>query len=485
MKVILGHVFNRVDVPPLIWDPDSTQSINPHLLISGSSGSGKTTLIKYLVSKQAQGDNEQKGKHIYIFDLKGDMLIKDDKGEKIGNYIELTSWGSAYGINPFEFDTGLPRDVLQDVINNKHEVTDDELSILKNSGPKIQVERLVEIIKKNFLPNMSTQQNGVFSKLFNDTYKAKGIIYNDYKTWLNPLPSFNDTLELINRIENTVNDKDSLNFDKETVDFIKNIHEKIYSFQDSLEDEPSKELMTELKSQLDTSFSSYLEFCMKTYERKESMLNNEWLKMKNIDIKKDYLEDDTIKIMMKISSYIKIFQKISVFHDRQLPVKAGLNVINISGLEVSTQKFIVDILLGKIFTACKVRGDYTKRKNKTRGEKCDTIVVIDESKLVVGNARQKNDPYSYLNRIATESRGYGLGLLVASQSAVHFPVDFMKNFDSQILLNTTIADLEVTKKSFSVPAELLTFTQKQYGNALIKVKASFVKAKLSLPNISE
>ncbi len=486
MKITLGQVFNRDDVPPLVWDPDSKNSTNPHILITGSSGSGKSTLIRYLISKQAQGDpeNNQLGKHIYVFDLKGDMIIKNDKGEPIGNYIQLTSWGSAYGINPFEFDTGLPKNIIQDIIDDKHQVTADELKILKNSGTKIQVERLIEIIKKNFLPNMSTQQNDVLKKLFDDTYIMKGIIYNDYKTWLNDLPSFKDTFELIERIRSFQSNQESAYFDDETISFIKDIHKNVYLVQDIMKEvdeadniKIKEEKLTSIKQKLNATLSSYFDNCVSSYKQQESTINSEWFASHNIDIN-EYIDKDVFKTLVKLSSYIKGFNKMSVFHAKPLPVKAGLNIIEISGLEVSTQRFIVDILLGKIFTACKIRGEYVKRKNKVRGEKCDTFVVIDESKLVAGSASQKKDPYSFLNRIASESRGYGLGLLVASQSAAHFPEEFTKNFDSQILLKTNIADLDVAKRSFGVPTELLVFTQKRYGNALVKLNSAFIKTKL-------
>ena len=104
--------------------------------------------------------------------------------------------------------------------------------------------------------------------------------------------------------------------------------------------------------------------------------------------------------------------------------------------------------------------------------------MVDESKLIAGTARDKNDPYSYLNRTATEARGFGFGIIVAAQSAEHFPPEFLKNFDAQIILNTGIADFDSVRKSFGIDKPLLEFTQNGWGNALVKTGKKFSKVKL-------
>ena len=41
---IFGKLANRPELPPIIWNPDSKESLNPHLLLCGGSGAGKTIL---------------------------------------------------------------------------------------------------------------------------------------------------------------------------------------------------------------------------------------------------------------------------------------------------------------------------------------------------------------------------------------------------------------------------------------------------------
>lgn len=470
---IFGKLANRPELPPIVWNPDSKQSINPHMLICGGSGAGKTTLLLSLAAHLAL-----EAKHVFIFDLKGDMKVKDSNGNIIGNYIEFTAWNSQYGINPFEFDTGVTEEELKDIILTKN-MSDIQRFKIQNSGPKVQVERIVEIIKKNFLPNMGTNQKDILTFLLTDTYMSKGFKYDDINTWLQELPSLSDTMELISRIKAFAVNPGAANIHNDSLEFIFNIQNTIVEYKKDINETKAKsEIPDDLKDRASKLFGEYLKKGFDAFNPNTINSNDSWFSDKGIEVEK-YTSKDALRTIEKLASYISALVSSGVFHSARPPVKPGLNIINISGLDVAVQRFVVDIWLGKVFKSCKIRGTYSERPNKSRGEKCDTYVIIDESKLIAGTSRDKNDPYSYLNRIATEARGFGLGLIVAAQSAEHFPPEFLKNFDSQIILNTGVADFETVRKSFSIDKELLKFTQQAFGNALIKTGVVFNKVKLS------
>lgn len=480
MEFTFGTHVNRPELPLIKWKPDSKESMNAHMLLTGGSGSGKTTLLLKIARELALSN-----KHVFIFDLQGNMIVKDNLGNKIGNYIDFTAWDSKYGINPFEFETGVSNEELEEIISSGT-MSDAQKYKVRNSGPKVQVERIIEIIKKNFLPNMGTNQKDYLMYLFSDTYLCKDFKYNDVTSWLNELPSLADTQKLIDRIKSHSLSDDGTVFDEESVNLITNIQGNIIglnSLLSRLEEANDKEevekLISDLKKKAHDSLDSYIEIGIKNYTEKNISKNKEWFNARNINAEK-YSSKEAMRTIEKMSSYINALVDSGVFHSTKPPVKNGLNVINISGLDVKIQRFMVDIWLGKVFKSCKIRGTYSERSNKMRGEKFDTIVVIDESKLIAGSSRDKNDPYSYLNRIATESRGVGLGLVVGAQSAEHFPQEFLKNFDSQIILNTGIADFDAVRKSFGLDKTLLEFTQGGWGNALVKTGRNFSKVKLEV-----
>jgi len=479
MDYIFGKLANRPEVQPIIWNPDSFISKNQHMLICGGSGAGKTTLLLDIVKYLANAK-----KHIFLFDLKGDMIVKDDNGDTMGNYIEFTAWDSEYGINPFEFDTGVSLEELS-LLNVSGDGNKEQQFKIKNSGPKVQVERLIEIIKKNFLPNMGTYQKDMLMFLLSDTYLSKGFVYNKTDTWLNDLPSLKDTQELIQRIIDYSLNSEGVALQEEDVEFISEIQKDIIGIKglknrlsDTDDTAEVEKLIQEKKDKITKSMDEYIEYGINTFKEENISSNAEWFKSREIDISK-YSSKEAIRTIEKLSSYINALVESGVFHSSRPPVKNGLNIINISGLDVAIQRFIVDVWLGKVFKSCKIRGTYSERTNKTRGEKCDTFAIIDESKLIAGNSREKNDPYSYLNRIATEARGFGFGLIVAAQSAEHFPEEFLKNFESQVILSTSIADSDSVRKFFGVNKQLLEFTQNGWGNALVKTGKQFNKIKLN------
>lgn len=478
---LIGKLANRPDVPEIIWNPDAQSSVNPHMLFTGSSGAGKTSFLKKIIRHLNDID-----KHVIVFDLKGDMTIKDKDGNILGNYINFTAWDSPYGINPFEIDTGVRVEELEKIIENGvNNITEEESFKVRNSGPKVQVDRIIEIIQKNFLPNMGAYQKDILRYLLADTYLSKGFKYNDITTWLNDLPSLKDTQELIKRIKSFADSPSGTIFDEESIGFIQDVKADIVGIkslesriEESNDKEEIKQLMQKLSEKSHKALDEYMEYGSNIYTERNISANDEWFKARGINTE-NYSTKEAIRTVEKMSSYINALVDSGVFHSVRPPVKKGLNIVNISGLDIEIQRFIVDVWLGKVFKACKIRGNYADRTDKSRGEKCDTFAILDELKLIAGSSREKNNPYSYLNRIATEARGIGFGLIVAAQSAEHFPPEFLKNFDSQLIFKTGIADFDTVRKSFGLEKSALEFTQNGMGNALVKVGRKFEKVKVN------
>jgi len=160
---------------PVGWDPDSEAIGNPHIILSGESGSGKSYLLRDIVKWLALPTSARNGKHIYIIDLHGDLKIPGIEE----NHIEFTGRNSPHGINPFEFDK-------------------DE----RNGGSAVQVEMIVTMVKKAFLPKMGARQEALLRQLLLDCYQLKGIDDNDISTWDNELPSMETLLNLIRQVIN-------------------------------------------------------------------------------------------------------------------------------------------------------------------------------------------------------------------------------------------------------------------------------------------
>ncbi|MBN2606848.1 MAG: DUF853 family protein [Thiotrichales bacterium] len=486
---ILGKHANRPELPPLTWNPDSPNSVNPHLLLCGGSGSGKTTLLLSLASYLAE-----RGKHIFILDLKGDMVVRDSTGNIIGNYIEFTAWDSPYGLNPFEFSYGMTEEELTSLIE-KGTPSSEEIFKLKNSGPKVQINRIIDIFKE-FMPNMGAMQKNVIAMALGDTYRLKGIEYDDYSTWTKELPSLKDTLFLFSRIKEEILCMEPDLIDSDTNKFLtrsRRLLAKKAKLMQQLDEANAAGKKTEtIESKIEgceqdalSLFTEYFnsefdKFTSRNAEDEPEEDAGEYPPLSTYGINiKDYASKKVLTTLETVEAYLKALESSGVFHDNKPPVKAGLNIINISGLDLEPQKFCVNLFLTRIFNFCKIRGPYHNLPNKHRGQKVDTYVLIDESKLIVSSKDRQVGSLTYLNRIATEARGYGLGICLGSQSAEHFISEALKNFDSQIILNTSAADFDIARKSFGIDKPLLEFTNKGWGKALVKCGREFVKINLA------
>lgn len=423
-------MFGRGHTNPkklLTWNPDNIKTMNPHGLICGISGAGKTTLLKQIV-QYLQNQN----KHIYLIDLQGDLGMDGE------NHIEFNAWGAKYGINPFEFDMGVSVEVLTNLITEGIQLEGELESLIKNSGPIVQVQIMVEIIRKNFFQNLGPNQDAVLNKLFLDTYQMKGIIHDDFTTWLKPLPDMHDTQELIEQIEGTWE-----------------------LIQIRMKEEKVKIITTSIVRE--------------TYENLSELEKKFWIDTGINPL--EYMERTTFKTVKNLQFHIIALVKSGVFHSNVPPVRAGLNRLNMSGLRHEIQRVMSDIFIGKIFRACKLRGEYKTRADKGRGELCDTFIIVDEGKLIVPSGKAKNDPYSYLNRIITEARKYGLGLIIVVQTPNHLPDEFLRNVYMQVILTMNESDYESARRCFDLRDKELLKQTKTFGVGLVKDKVGFTSTR--------
>lgn len=483
---VLGEYANKKHLPPLVWNPDSREASNQHGLIVGKSGSGKTSTLIHIV-EHLHGED----KHIYVFDFKGDLKFRDKEGNIVGNYIEFTAWDSEYGLNIFEFDYGITPKELKEIIDSGKELTSQQSFAIRNAGPKVQITRIIELIKKNFLSAMGNVQSDMLYNLLRDTYILNGFVLKDYTTWLSPLPTLDDLLGLIDAIRECLSGKGS-GEDHLSQDFIRNLKthivgvgalEKRLQFDDEVA-ETKAEITSKIEQSKNKINEIFDEYCREAKSRFtpddiEKYNPAVWLELKGISLS-DYNAKNSLPTLEQLYSYLNRLRESEVFNDNPIPVKPGLNVFNLSGLDHDVKRFFSDISIGKIFRACKLRGDYKDRKNKSRGEKVDTYAVIDETETLAGDEKEKKDPFSFLNIIAKESRSIGFGLLVAAQSPKHFPHEFLRNFHLQIVLemNNSKSELEIASKAFGIDSGLVDYTMQGFGNALVKKGAVFEKIKL-------
>lgn len=474
---IFGPEMTAPHKDPVCWNPDSSLSINPHLMICGTSGSGKTTLMKQKVRYL-----QKRQKNIYLFDLQGDFKLEGE------NHIEFTAWNSEYGINPFDFDTGVQEAELKSIIDGVCIPTREQMSAIQNSGPEPHTQEMTETIKSIFMPNMGTSQEGVLKRLFKDTYKIKGIVHDDFKSWMLPLPSLIDMRELIVKIQEEFEGRD-IGLNRNAIKTMKNINKIIEEEAEDGGFEKLRELIDENeKIEAFVACHNLLESYLINHSLKQdSDKKDDFFSEFDIDVE-FYMKKDVIRVVEKLAFHVELLIESGVFHSKKPPTVAGLNRIDISGLRLEIQRIFVRIFTSRIFRGCKIRGPYldlpTRASNEKKtlksrvvNTKVDTYIVVDEARLVVPKGREKTDPSNVSTRITLEGRKYGLGQLLAAQSSGHYPEEFLKNFDAQVILTVNKADYDTTRKNFGIQKEQIDMTR-DYGIALVKTRVGFTPVRL-------
>lgn len=409
------------------WHPNEKENANPHLLVTGMSGSGKTSIIlntaKDLI---ALGRSEGKLITIMLLDLHGDMYTEGE------NHIEYTVRNSQYGINPFEFER-------------------DE----KNGGPVLGVLNIVQMFKADFWPQMGPLQEAVFKNLLLDTYRYKGILDSNPKTWPNDeesekLPTMKDLYKVFLMIKHLQEgDEDAGNR------FMK-ISSELYSYRqkhNASDVDKTKQKhadsIKERKKEFDSLYEKFYNYVFENSSDDEVIDGH--LEQYGIDIS-EYENKKTRGILENLEPYIKEFSELTIFNESVPKIIPGaINRFDISGF-TNMAKPEIALFFAKnwalrIFRKLKMQG----LSNRTK-----IFIVMDESRIVLPSGKEKSNPYHILNKIALEARKYGLGLIMGSQRVSHFSPDLLTSFYTKIILRTDATDVKST-------AALLGITKRDIG----------------------
>jgi len=410
-EFVFGNGYTNFKNKLFSWSADKAETQNGHMLIIGGSGSGKTRLLKKIVEYL-----KNREKQVYIIDFHGDIAVSDETCYK------FSLRNSQYGLNPFELELDVD-----------------------NGGPVAQANIVLSNFKKNFIPNIGAVQKSVLKRFLIDCYRYVGILDEDSSTWSKSIPSVSTMLELYTKILTVINSSSGHSIQKYL--------SKLAKLKRSREYEANPEKQDSLQKRLEKEVEKFNLACSRY---NDYLLLDKYKDMFNINISPHidtdfYLEDKASKAFSGLSPYLSELGTSSVFNDNKPPKARGIVRYDISGFtnvdKPSEAMFFADTVIQKIFRAVKMRGEY--RKLGKRG-KADTFIVIDESKLILPTGKDKENPYNILNRIVTESRKYGMALIIVSQRPDHFPEEMLSSIYTKIVLKINENDVKAAMKSLGI-----------------------------------
>lgn len=396
------------------WNPDGDDTQNPHLMIIGGSGSGKTRLLVHIIEYL-----HLINKQVYIIDFHGDIKTKHET-----HYI-FKSRNSEYGISFFNFS----KDV-------------------DNGGPAAQASILTAIFRKIITTRMGDIQKTVLKQFLIDCYRYVGILDEDESTWDNNIPTLETMTELYSIIINNIESGSGFSIVQEFAKL-----EKLKKKYEESNNEKQYEKLVKNLDELGLLYDRYRKY----------ILNNEYKEVfdvglyKNIDMK-FYMESSNLNALKSLSPYLHELKSGAVFNDNKPPKAQGIVRYDISGftnIEKPTEAmFFADITIQEIFRNIKMLGEYKNRSEEyrlRRGKKCDKFIVIDESKLVLPTGSDKENPFNILNRIVSEARKFGLGLIMIY---------------TKVILNMGDNDIAKSKNILGIKNDLLFRHQKESADGV-------------------
>jgi DNA helicase HerA-like ATPase len=404
------------------WDYRKEQ--NPHLMIVGKSGSGKTYLLRNILRHFALNERRI---HVFVIDFHGDLEI--DEAQTIEyNKNDINS----AGIGVFEFDY-----------------------YSKAGGIYNRVDELVKIFENSFFPQMSPLRKALLKKLLLDVYIRKGYDPDNKSTWdksLENLPTLEDLSEFIKEIIEILKD---LKQNKQEA----NYSIAVAHFKELLRHKSNYNNEKELLERADEIYDMY----------KQELLSDEVSIEEKLGIKdfSFYTKKNVLQALESIEIYINSMIESKIFSKANPTFEKGKNVFrfNLKYLEDDLMLFIANLIIQRIFTKLRMRYEYKQNTNVD----VNTYIVIDESKLILPNKERNNDLH-YVNRIVSEARKFGLGVILASQRMAHYSQEMLSNISTKVILNTDESEQPVVKKKMGIKDDKIfeQIKSKQYGIAYVK-----------------
>lgn len=373
---------------PVEWD--FGHASHPSLLIVGRSGTGKTHAIKRIVRALLA-----RGLNVHVIDSHGDIEVDGLATIPYG-------YASPYGINLFSVD---PHPEF--------------------GGPRATISQVANLLQRLHRA-MGQMQVAMFTHMAERLYQSRGFDMRNPDTWHQKPFTLADMIEAI---------------EAELI-----AHQTGISADAAVELIRLAERMRKLGEQLEA-----LPDCDERAHAEQEMqkASDRWREIMN-----SISEDDFARVIERIrsgfsfrgmQSLLLLLRHIAASgaFDGQEPspdAKRGMRHL-VRGLETDHQILLVDALLRRIF-------GHVARHCSRLNAGVTTYIVIDEVKLFAQGAFR--DPMHILNRLQTEARKYGIGVILAAQSIRHMPADVLETFATSIVMPLSPAAMRETARAFQL-----------------------------------
>lgn len=446
---------------------------NAHMLIAGKSGTGKTYTLRRIVSQLVKPLPTRKPVRVYVFDVHGDMHFENESRV-------LFSESTHFGINPFHLSPDPHFGGVRKCVGNF-------IEMLNDSSPRSQ---------------LGPRQTSALRNLLYELFEQRGFLLNDPSTWLAE-SSTESTIHAPGRIYLDIpyDDREHAKTAAKAAqvelgfDTVKRCW-WCSKYEGELQRWPLHEAGKRLPTIADAA--RLIAYRLKTmvvgggslairnleehqrkvqaWQKKLQKMRVDGLGAQDVEDLKLEVEADAAKLIETFTNYVlsiesgKELDALSryessetlralgdrldtmaasgIFKPRKPPFDelSPVWVYDISPLRDSDQQFFVWSMLQQIFN------DAIESGPVQGASELNIAIVLDEAHKFFTDKES-----NILDKLAKESRKFGVGLICASQAPSHFSEDFLGNVSTKVLLGLDPMYREQTIKKMRLDGKILDY----------------------------
>ncbi len=423
---------------PVIWDTDKLS--NCHVGITGTSGSGKTYQIKRFASAFTDPDIR-----IDIFDYHGDIDVKNASAA-------MFSEQTKYGYNPFVVNLdphygGLRKsaNAIIEIMGNSRKLGDQQAAVMRNLVMDCyELKRMYPEKPASWVKREATEDE--CERLYNA---------RDWGGLAQCYPTLMDLERLIIRkLKLSMMGLDDNNTSKKSLFAFETFMRQAQRVKQA-KMKNSKENTDEAQAALDKSREKTISEYTEAINAVET--GNEF---------EDILKYSSVETLQSLLTRVKNVRALGLFNSNPPPFTGNIHRYLLKPMATSEHEL-------KMFLFSRLTAIYREEMQKGESHgKVRRVIIVDEAKRFCDE-----DPANPINIIANEMRKFGIALILASQSPVHFPTDFINSAGTLLIQNMATGDYDMAARKLQIDKDKLQWLVPQKNGMvrllLVQQKASW------------
>ncbi|WHS57546.1 MULTISPECIES: hypothetical protein [Pseudomonas] len=410
-KILIGYCPQGESVD---WCYPELNNFNG--LFMGISGSGKTWTLRNMIARVFV-----RGSTFHILDVKGDFKPQNflDQGlsqlvsESDFNIITFSYFDGGSSLNPLQ----VPRSQ-------------------EGGGVVMTIENAKELVNK-FNPKLGGKQLGYLGEVLKAVYADFGILHEDEATWTNKAPTFADVHEKLTLIYQCIaSGLDSGSVGSIMAEIGRAKRKALSAIRKARDEEDDEDSISLLCQEHADAASHFIAGIVKGQLSYESLNKNgtgeEWQHWSKDSI---YSLRDTISQMVESRLFTGEASTLQ---------RNKINVYDMTQISSAHQQIMMDIIASRTFAMGVLQA---KTSGNIDPKSASHLLVCDEGKHAKAISKQ---PLSPVNRIATEGRGFGIGVWMGVQQPDQVTQDQLRNFSFYFLLKTPESSSKEMQRMFGL-----------------------------------